>query len=66
MKWMLAVLSLNETAFTLFDWTHVRARAGYRVRYFLGTDRIASMTSRLVRYQLSIPKGFISSMSVSQ
>ncbi len=37
-------------------------RAGYRVRYFLGTDRIASIPPSIekrlvVRYQISIPKG---------
>ncbi len=47
------------------------ARAGYRVRYFLGTDRIASIPPSIekrlvVRYQISIPKGLISSTSVRQ
>ncbi len=45
-------------------------RAGYRVRYFLGTDRIAStplsIEKRLVvRHQNSVPKGLISSTSMS-
>ncbi len=33
----------------------VGARAGYRVQYFLGTDRIASMP--FARYQILMPKG---------
>ncbi len=47
------------------------ARVGYRVRYFLGTDRIASIPSSIekrlvVRYQIAILKGLLSSTSVSQ
>ncbi len=46
-------------------------RAGYQVRYFLGTDRIASIPPSIekrlvVRYQISIPKGLRSSTSVRQ
>ncbi len=52
-------------------WGIVKSRAGYRVRYFLGTDRIAliplSIEKRLVvRYQILIPMGLISSTSVRQ
>ncbi len=47
------------------------ARAGYRVGYFSGTDRIASIPPSIekrlvVWYQISIPKGLISSTSVRQ
>ncbi len=50
---------------------YIKSRAGYRVWYFLGTDRIASIPlsieKRLViRYQTLIPKGVILSTSVSQ
>ncbi len=49
----------------------IMSRAGYGVRYFLGTDRIASIPPSIekrlvVQYQISIPKGLISSTSVRQ
>ncbi len=55
----------------LFIYSSTLSRVGYRVRYFLGTDRIASIPPSIekrlvVRYQISIPKGLISSTSVRQ
>ncbi len=49
----------------------LKSRAGYRVRYFLDTGRIASILSNIekllvVRYLTSIPKGLFSSTSVRQ
>ncbi len=51
-----------------FNWTWI-TRAGYRAIYFLGTDCIASIPSSIekrlvIRYQISIPMGLISSASV--
>ncbi len=60
------IYNKEQWAYLYIDWFIIRA--GYRVRYFLGADWIASIPSSIekrlvVRYQISIPKGLISSIS---